>query len=107
MNRPVTHCRRLVATLVLAFAPLLDMTAQEQPAREQFRIMIIDDEDSRVLARGTVTPIFIRFEVPDSALLTSLRYGQVVYADLDAEEVSVDSTTVCCDIIQRKDIPAK
>jgi hypothetical protein len=96
-----------VPALVLAFAPVLDMAAQEQSAREQFRIMIIDDEESVVLARGTVSPIFIRFEVSDSALLTSLRYGQTVYADLEADEVSVDSTTVCCDIVQRKDIPAK
>jgi hypothetical protein len=96
-----------MATLVLAFAVALDLTAQEQPVREQFRIMIIDDEESLVLARGTVTPIFIRFEVDDSALLTSLRFGQTVYADLDADEVSVDSTSVCCDIVQKKDIPAK
>jgi hypothetical protein len=106
MNRPVIDCRRLVATLVLAFAPVLDMTAQQTPAREQFRIMIVDDEESNVLARGTVTPILIRFEVRDSAVLASLRYGQTVYADLAAKEVSLDGTSVCCEIVKSKDIPA-
>jgi hypothetical protein len=72
---------------------------------EQFMIMIIDDEESLVMARGTVTPVFIRFEVEDSAVLSTLRFGQKIYADLPADRVSLDGATVCCNIVERKDIP--
>jgi hypothetical protein len=68
-------------------------------------IIIIDDEENRVLARGTATPVFIRFEVEDSAVLRSLRFGQDIHADLPAKQVSIDGTTLCCKIVERRDIP--
>jgi hypothetical protein len=52
-----------------------------------------------------VTPVFIRFEVEDSAVLRSLRFGQKIHADLATDGVSLDGTTVCCKIVKRRDIP--
>jgi hypothetical protein len=94
--------------LAVASAAALNMAARAQdPVGEQFIVMIVDKEKSVILARGTVTPVFIRFEVKDPAALGSVGFGQKVYADLDEGQVSIDGTTLCCKIVQRREISAK
>jgi hypothetical protein len=104
MDNFIKHGRCLSLALTVGFVVLAGARAQDA-AGEQFMIMIIDDEESLVMARGSATPVFIRFEVDDSAVLSSLRFGQTIYADLPANQVSIDGTTVCCRIVERKDIP--
>jgi hypothetical protein len=106
MAHLINGCRRLGIALTVVFVVALVGARAADAASEQFMIMIIDDEESLVLARGTVTPVFIRFEVEDSAVLRSLRFGQKISADLPAKRVSVDGTTVCCKVVQMRDIPA-
>jgi hypothetical protein len=101
----IRQSRRLGIALTVIFVVAVVGARAADAANEQFMTMIIDEEKSLVLARGTVTPVFIRFEVEDSAVLRSLRFGQKIYADLSTDEVSIDGTTVCCRIAKSRDIP--
>jgi hypothetical protein len=40
------------------------------------------------------------FQVTDPKLLRSLKVGQLVYADFNKQQVSLDSLTPCCPIVR-------
>lgn len=68
-------------------------------------ITSIDAKHSKVTAKENSTGRVFFFEVPNSALLNSLRVAQGIYANFRTKEVSLDGHTACCRITEIGAIP--
>jgi len=62
-------------------------------------IASIDAATGVVTAKARSTGQSFQFKVADTALLNSLKVGQLVYANFKTQQVSVDGATPCCNIV--------
>jgi Cu/Ag efflux protein CusF len=69
-------------------------------------ITAIDTNTEVVTAKVNATGKAFEFKVADSALLSSLKVGQGVYANFGASQVSVDGGAPCCSIVSAAAAPA-
>lgn len=88
-----------LAPLILLFG-LLAGTSRPLAAQACCSITGADPKSGIASARVAATGQSFEFKVPDRRLFDSLRVGQPVYANFNANQVSLDGKTVCCAILK-------
>jgi hypothetical protein len=83
---------------VLLFAVTLLAPEAVQAADPCCGITAIDTRTGIVTAQVKATGKAFQFQVKDRALLSQLRVGQGVFANLQTKQVSLDGKNVCCSI---------
>jgi hypothetical protein len=87
-----------VASFLLCCAALATGTRAQTPA-PCCSVTAVDAATGIVSARVNATGATFQFKVANATLLKGLRVGQGVYANLGANQVSLDGKSSCCTII--------